>query len=383
MITQPIGHFFLIAAVVHVALLLQKRFAVFRSLGSALVVVVTGIALSNSGILPGQSPFYDFMTRTGVNIAILLILLSVDLQSLRQAGPRMLAAFGLGALGSIVGTILAALLFARQVGPETWKLTGGFAGTYIGGGVNFAALAIAFETSSDVFTAALASDVILTAAWLAVCLSIPVLVGHNKQAVKSGEASDERTAAELAMIERSLYESGRPLALVHVAGLGAYVLGALWLSQVLSSRFPMIPSVLWLSTFALAAAQIRPLRALPGSAMLGNYMLLLFITCNGARSVIANILQMGLSIFYFATFALVVHAVVIFGLGRLLKFDLPSLLVASSANIGSPVSAIAVASGRGYTDRILPGVAIGLVGYAIGNYVGFAVGAVARSLLAG
>ena len=126
MITEPLGHFFLIAAVVHVALVLQKRFAIFRSLGSALVVTVTGILLSNSGILPGQSPVYDFMTRTGVNIAILLILLSVDLQSLRQAGPRMLAAFGLGSVGSIVGAILAALLFSRQIGPETWKLAGGF-----------------------------------------------------------------------------------------------------------------------------------------------------------------------------------------------------------------------------------------------------------------
>jgi uncharacterized membrane protein len=382
MITEPVGHFFLIAAVVHVALLLQRRFAVFRSLGSALVVIVTGILLSNTGILPGQSPFYDFMTRTGVNIAILLVLLSVDLESLRQAGPRMLAAFGLGALGSIVGAIVAALLFSRQVGPETWKLTGGFAGTYIGGGVNFAALATAFETSSDVFTAALASDVILTAAWLAVCLSIPTPVARDRQVVKSAEASDERAAAELVRVERSLYESGQPLTLVHVAGLGAYVLGALWLTQFLSSLFPTVPGVLWLSTLALAAAQVRPLRALPGSAMLGNYMLLLFITCNGARSVVANIMQMGPSIFYFAAFALMVHAVVIFGLGRLLKIDLPSLVVASSANIGSPVSAIAVASARGYTDRLLPGVVVGLVGYAIGNYVGVVVGALARRLLA-
>ena len=383
MITEPLGHFFLIAAVVHVALVLQKRFAIFRSLGSALVVTVTGILLSNSGILPSQSPVYDFMTRTGVNIAILLILLSVDLQSLRQAGPRMLAAFGLGAFGSMVGAILAALLFSRQVGPETWKLSGMFTGTYIGGGVNFAALALAFDTSSDVFTAGIASDVILAAAWLAACLLIPILAGRNTPAVTSPDGPDKDTAAQLAVIERSLYESDRPVALVHVAGLAAYVIGALWLSQFLTSLLPMIPGVLWLSTFALAAAQVRPLRALPGSAMLGNYTLLLFITCNGARSVVANIIQMGPWIFYFATFALVVHAVIIFGLGRLLKFDLPTLVIASSANIGSSVSAIAVASARGYTALILPGVAVGLVGYAVGNYLGFAIAALVRSLLAG
>jgi uncharacterized membrane protein len=54
--------------------------------------------------------------------------------------------------------------------------------------------------------------------------------------------------------------------------------------------------------------------------------------------------------------------------------------VASQANVGGAASAIALAGARGYHDRLVPGVAVGLVGNAIGNYLGIAVGLFMRGL---
>jgi len=73
--------------------------------------------------------------------------------------------------------------------------------------------------------------------------------------------------------------------------------------------------------------------------------------------------------------------VLIFAIGRFAGLDLATLVVASQANVGGPASAIAIAGARGYTDRVLPGVAVGLLGYAIGNYLGFVVAALMRGLL--
>jgi uncharacterized membrane protein len=123
MISEPVSLLFVVVAIVFAAVVLQKRLAVFRSMGAALVGTVTAIVLSNSGILPGNSPVYDAVSGAGINIGFLLILLSVDLHSMRRMGPRMLAAFLLGSLATAVGTMTAALLFHRQIGPETWKLT--------------------------------------------------------------------------------------------------------------------------------------------------------------------------------------------------------------------------------------------------------------------
>ncbi len=109
--------------------------------------------------------------------------------------------------------------------------------------------------------------------------------------------------------------------------------------------------------------------------------MLLFLASNGARSVIANIVSVGPAIFYFASLTVLIHGLVIFGIGRLFRIDLGTLAVASQANVGGAASAMAMASARGYADRVVPGVAVGLLGYAVGNYSGYAVAALMRSLL--
>ena len=384
MISDPVAIFLVLSASVYLALRLEESYGLFRSMGAALVALLTGVVLSNSGLLPGASSTYDFLVGDGVRAGVVLILLSVNIASLRQAGPKMLAAFGLGALGTVIGSTTAALILFPQVGEETWKLAGQFTGTYIGGGMNFAALGQALGTSSDLFSAAVAADVILTAFWMATCLSVPVLLGKPVQQTSS-ESSNKPSGqpGSVITLEHALYSSGRPVALRDTAALVAIVIGALWGSQQLASFFPLFPSVLWLTSLALLGAQIPAVRNLTGSAMVGNYLVLMFLAANGAQSVVANIVKVGPAVFYFAALTVTIHGIVIFGLGRLLKIDFGTLAVASQSNVGGAASGMAMASARGYTDRILPGVAVGLLGYAVGNYIGFVVATLMRGWLAG
>jgi uncharacterized membrane protein len=90
---------------------------------------------------------------------------------------------------------------------------------------------------------------------------------------------------------------------------------------------------------------------------------------------------MGPPVFYYAIITVAFHGAVIFGIGRLARIDMATLAVASQANVGGAASAIALAGARGYHDRLVPGVAVGLVGYAIGNYLGIAVGLFMRGLI--
>ena len=114
---------------------------------------------------------------------------------------------------------------------------------------------------------------------------------------------------------------------------------------------------------------------------MGNYLLLLFLASNGAQSVIANIINVGPAVFYFALGTVTIHGVVIFGVGRMMRIDPGTLAIASQANVGGSASAMAMASARGYADRILPGVAVGLLGYAGGNYLGIVVAKLIKGFL--
>ena len=57
------------------------------------------------------------------------------------------------------------------------------------------------------------------------------------------------------------------------------------------------------------------------------------------------------------------------------RFSLHELLVASQAAIGGPSTALALAAGLDRDDLAVPGVALGLLGYVIGTYLGVAVAA--------
>lgn len=384
MISDPAAVLCVLAAVVFISIRLEERFTLFRSLGAALVGILLAMLLSNIGLIPGNSPTYEFLVGPGVSTGIALILLSVDVRSILQAGPRMLAAFGIGAAGTAIGAIAGGLLLSGMVGPETWKLSGQFTGTYTGGGMNFAALGQALGTSSDLFTAAIAADVIVTAIWMAACLSVPILLGRpGRSSDQIGNGGDRAEEDRTMTLEHALHNSGRPVPIGDAAALVVIAVGTVWCAGRLASLLPMLPQVLWLTTIVLLIAQVPAVKRLSGAAMWGNYLVLLFLASNGAQSVIMNIVRHGPAVFYFAGGTVLIHGIIIFGIGRLLKIDLPTLAVASQANVGGAASAMAMASARGYADRLLPGVIVGLLGYAIGNYFGYAIAILMKGLLAG
>jgi uncharacterized membrane protein len=390
-ITDPLAVFLTLGGVVLVSLHLEKRVRLFRALGGALTGILLGMFLSNIGVLPGESPTYNFLMGDGVYFGIALILLGVNLRSVLEAGPGMLVAFGIGAVGTTLGVLVGGFFLSDLVGPETWKLAGQYAGTYTGGGANFAAVGRAFETSPDLFAAATAADVIITAIWMATCLAVPVLLGRQGPGTGAGAPGPaaatrspgftETEAKKPPTLEEGLNSTVRPLTMVNLAALVTIAVGAVWGSGALGRLFPSIPEVLWLTTLVLALAQIPAVKALPGGALLGNYLILLFLASNGARSVVATLVAIGPAVFYFAIVTVVIHGLFIFGVGRLARLDLPTLAVASQANVGGAASAIALAGARGYTDRLVPGVAVGLLGYALGNYIGLAVGLLMKGIL--
>jgi hypothetical protein len=97
------------------------------------------------------SPVYDFLVGPGVLAGIVLVLLSVNLTTVRDAGWPMLVSFALACVASIVGTVIMATILHSSIGDETWKLAGQFTATYIGGGMNFAAVGRELGTRSDLF----------------------------------------------------------------------------------------------------------------------------------------------------------------------------------------------------------------------------------------
>jgi len=68
--------------------------------------------------------------------------------------------------------------------------------------------------------------------------------------------------------------------------------------------------------------------------------------------------------------------------GKLLRFDLEEIILASNANIGGPTTAAGMAISQGWVKLIGPCMLVGTFGYVIGTWLGILVGSLARRLTA-
>ncbi len=381
MIQSPLALAALIATAAGLAFWLDHRVALLSRVGASLIAIILGATLSNAGLVPVASPVYDAVGGTVTSLAIAWLLLAVNLSDLRKAGPAMVGAFALAAFGTAVGATVGAFLFAGAFGGETWKLAGTLTGTYSGGSVNFVSVGRALELPDLLFAGATAADNVTTGLWLAVTLTLPVWLARFYPRPVPAPSRDGGEAST-ADVEHPFF-TAVPLSTLDLSVLVAAGFLLLVAAELVGLLVPVVPSILWLTTFALIVGHVKPFRDARGALQLGNLALHFFFVVIGIHSRFSQILAVGIEVFFYTLVVVGVHGIIVYGVGRAARLDVGTLSVASQAAVGGPSSALAVAVSREWPALILPGVIVGLLGYALGNYAGFGVAWLVRSLSVG
>lgn len=380
MIQDPLALLALISGLVALAFWLEGRFDWARKASASLLIILGGAILSNLDMVPAGSPVYDAITGPVTSLAIVWLLFAVDLRGLRAAGPRMLMAFALAVVGTSIGALVASLLLSGSLGDDTWRLAGVMTGTYAGGSVNFASVSREVEIAGSLLAASTAADNVLTAVWVGATLMLPVwLAGPFRRRARPG--SERHDGQDAQVDTENPFEKEVTLRPVSLLSLLAVGLLLVLLSGQLHAWIPQVPSVLWLTSLALVLAQAPWIRRLEGTMQLGLIALNLFFAVIGIWSRFSEIFREGPSVFYFTVIVVMVHGLVIYGGAWLLRLDVESTSVASQAAIGGPSTALALAVSRGWSHLNLPGVMVGLLGYAVGTYAGLAMAALVRMIL--
>ena len=378
MVRDPLALGTLIALITALAFWLDYRYRAMSKVSASLLVIIFGALLSNTGFVPHDSPVYAAIEGPVTSLAIVFLLLGVALADLKVAGPKMLTLFAAASLGTALGAFVGALIFAGALGDVTWKLAGAFTGTYTGGSLNFAALGRGLGLPSSTFAAAAAADNVTTGIWMAITLAAPIwLIGRWKVAEPNpGETADIHP-------DDHPWWGRQPVSLLDLVQLAAISLVVMLGARVLANRIGLFPEILWLTTIALALAQLPAVRALQGAQQLGNLGLHFFFAVIGIRSLLGEMLRVGPEVFYYTLLVVGVHGAVLLVAARVLRGPVSMMAVASQAAIGGPSTAMAIAISRNWPALALPGVAVGLLGYALGNYSGYAVAYLVRMILGG
>ncbi len=360
---------------------LERRYTWVEKISSAVVCTLLGIVLANAGVIPHDSPAFDAVFEYAIPYAIVLVILSSDLRELVRAGRPMIFMFVVASLGSFAGGLGAGLFFTPVLGPETWKLSGAFSGAFAGGGMNFAAVGQGLEIDPSTFAAAAVADNLSSVPYLLFQVGLVGLLGATFLARSGASSPDLELGPDEDPTALRRVWSEAKVSLMDLSFLTAIPLVVLWLARQLGTVVPGFPEVLWLTTIALVLAQIPWAKRLQGTEMVSYFALHIFFIALGAASIIAEVFQAGLPIFGFMFLILGIHVGVAYGLGWLFRRDLATVSVASQAAVGGPGSALALGMAMGWHRLVMPGILVGIFGYALGNYLGFACAYLVRGLV--
>ena len=359
--------------------------AFFKHIGTGLMVIILTAIIAILGIIPAstpETPLYDGIFTYIAPLSIFLMLLNINLNSLKKAGKPMLIMFLIGSVATVIGTLIAmwATGGKTQIGELFYALGGMYTGTYIGGSINFNAVALHYNVSKQgtLFSAATVADNIITAIWVIATLALPQLLNKLFPRKKLMDISDENQT------ETNNYtsdvESVRPFDLAFLLMIS---FAGIRISAWLSSQIPQIPSIIWLTTIALVLAQFKIINQLKGHKLLGLLGIYLFLAVIGAYCDVPALLKDGklaAILMVFVSILVAVHGLIIYGMGALLKQDWDIVSIASQANVGGSASAMALSRSLNREDLTLPGILVGALGNATGTYWGILIAELMKNL---
>ena len=141
----------------------------------AIVALIGALVLTNLGIIPTNCVWFDdIVWGYVVPMAIPMLLLSCDIRKIGREAGKILVIFMIGAIGTSVGAILGFKVLGNHV-KDLAGVAAMMTGSYIGGTVNFAAMASAFEVPGDTTSAAVVADNLLMTLYFFVLIMIPTL----------------------------------------------------------------------------------------------------------------------------------------------------------------------------------------------------------------
>ena len=378
---------------VAVSIWLEQKYDWAAKISGAILALIFAITFTNLNIIPANSPLYDdVIWGFAVPIAIPLLLLQCNIKKVWQETGRLLIIFLIGAVGSCVGSFLGYYLLRNNIS-ELNGLAAMMTGSYIGGGINFTALADAFSVSGTMISATTVADNLVTATSMFVLLSIPA-VGFFRKHFNHPHIDEVEKYADQGSTQNAAaaYWQKKEISLKDIAINFAYASIVVTISKLIAGGLSeIIPTgnmllnmcntffgsqYIWITTLSIIISLIfeKQIEELSGYSELGTYLIYLFFFVIGVPASIPMIIQNAPLLFVFTLIIALTNMLFCFVFGKLLKFNLEDIVLASNANIGGPTTAVAMAISKGWNKLIGPIMLIGTLGYVIGTYFGIIVG---------
>lgn len=350
---------------------LEQTYAWASKVTGAIIGLVIAMALSNIGIIPVSSPTYDNVWGYVVPLAIPLLMFETNLRKIWKESGRILAMFMLSSIGTILGVFVSFFALKNFI-PDLHKMAAMMTGSYIGGGVNFAAMADSFGAGEAWISALTVADNLLMALYFFVLLAIPSIGWFLRKfkhphidEVEMRSGDDTKTLA-------AQYWKRKEISLRDIAFAIATAFMIVWIStEIANFLAAVIPTgnflfdllnglfgnkYLLITTLTMGLATFAPkyMSSINGAQEIGTFLIYIFLVVIGVPASIPIIITQAPLLLVFTFIIVAMNMIISVILGKMFKFNLEEILLASNANIGGPTTAAAMAIAKGWTKLIGP-----------------------------
>lgn len=359
-----------------------KRWTAIQKIGTVVLAYAIGIIASLCGVMqfpdPAAAATFSKLQSTIMSItvplAIPLMLFNCDFKLWTKALPKTAWALVTGIAAVVVSVVSGYFIFRNYV-PEAANVAGMMTGIYTGGTVNFNALGASLGVNKSIMAIVLAFQMVITMPYIFFLLGGGYKVFRKilpyKDVTHKGRTDED--SIETADVENyhGMLEKKNLIGMIKglILSIIFLAIGA-GLALLITGTLSELVVILTITTLSIIASFFKKVRELPKTFELGMFFILIFSVIVASmfniHSVSGGSLYVGGFVLWIMGVSVVLHLI----LCRIAKVSGDLFCVCQVGLLCSPPFVPPIAGAMKNKKVLISGIVVGLVGYAIGTYIG-------------
>ena len=374
------------------------KWKILQKIGTVILAYAVGIIMSLTGFVtfePGTADAATFeniqklIMNISVPLAIPLMLFNCDFKLWTRALPKTILALVGGIVAIAVAVITGFFIFRNTGVNDIENVSAMMTGIYTGGTMNFNALGAALGVDPTTITLVLTFQMLITFP-----LIMFITGGGYRLFRKILPFPDESTTITInsniedhgienygMMLNKKVFPKTMLGLLLSIgflaigAGLSLllYNLGVVGDQETGTGKLNELVIILTITTLSIIASFSKKIRELPKTFELGMIFILIFSIAVASQfnpySIDMSAISLGLFVLYIMLISVIIHIIFC----RFSKINGDLYTVAQVGLFCSPPFIPPVVGAMGNKKVLISGIVIGLIGYAIGTYMGVGI----------
>ena len=357
-----------------------KKFPILDKLGAILLAYAFGLLVGNLGIMPDNAvKIVDPIINVTIPLALPLLLFSSNIRKWSQLAGRTFLSMVLATVSLLTVVISGFFIFGSEI-ENAWQVAGMAIGVYSGGTPNMAAISVALNVENELYIMTHTSDMVAGAVYLLFFLSIaqkvyqiflPKFKMPENDSLRNAELNQDFESFEGIFKKRIILQLSKALALaILIFAMGG---GLTFILPAGMKKYEMAIVILTITALGILFSMFEKVRKLEKTFQLGMYLILVFSLAVASLGNLGKLIDSSPYVFYYIAWCIFGTAFFHVLLSAFFKIDSDTTIISQVAFIMSPPFVPAAAAALKNREVIISGILVGIIGYAIGNFLGVAV----------